>query len=365
MLDLLGAAERTGTPAYVFDRSKIIGNITRIKESLAYPNSKIHYAMFCNDDPQVLEIVKKQGLGVLVLNEREMKTAISAGFEPKSIHLTGGTFTESKLRRLLDYNVDINLDSVEQLELLGRIKQGCNAGIRIRVSDETVAGSGEGAHLNDTEKIMEVASKHDLTINGLQTYIGTNTLDEEKYVEAARILLKLAEEFPQIEYVNIGGGFGIPYSATDKPFSWQKFGAGVSRLFLGLKRGIQLKLEPGRSIVGDAGYFLTSVIELRGRDTIVVDSPYTLFPRPFVYHTNHRVSLLGRETNARLKEFKIRGCSINSRDYLSHPDFEGDPARLPQDVAPGDILCFRDVGAYSPPMQMEFLHYERAPVILV
>ena len=122
-------------------------------------------------------------------------------------------------------------------------------------------------------------------------------------------------------------------------------------------------MEPGRSIVGSVGYFLTEVIELRDNDTIVVNAPYTIFSRPFVYHTNHRVRCIGKK--GKTNKFKIRGCSINGKDYFSHPEFEGDNADLPKNIGEGDILCFSDVGAYSPVMQMDFLHYNKAPTLLI
>ena len=112
-----------------------------------------------------------------------------------------------------------------------------------------------------------------------------------------------------------------------------------------------------------SGYFLTKIIEIRDKNTLVVDAPYTNFARPFVYHTNHRVTCLGK--NDKSRQFRIRGCSINSNDYLSHPEFEGDKALLPQKIREGDVLCFSDVGAYSPVMQMDFLSYDKAQMILI
>jgi diaminopimelate decarboxylase len=98
-------------------------------------------------------------------------------------------------------------------------------------------------------------------------------------------------------------------------------------------------------------------------ETLVVDAPYTNFARPFVYHTNHRVRCIGKGGIKR--RFIVRGCSINSKDYLSHKEFAGDVAELPVEIREGDLLCFRDVGAYSPVMQMDFLHYAKAPTILL
>jgi diaminopimelate decarboxylase len=217
--------------------------------------------------------------------------------------------------------------------------------------------------IEEVEIAKKISEKYKLNIVGLQTYIGTNTLDEEIYLNSVRILTSLASQFPNLRYINLGGGFGVPYSDTDKEFSWNNFGKEISRLFNQIGREMQLKIEPGRSIVGNAGYFLTRVIELRDKDTLVVDSPYTNFARPFVYHTNMRVRCLrGSEPK---KIFNIRGCSINSNDFLSKSEFDGDKAVLPEDIKEGELLCFYDSGAYSPAMQLDFLHYGKAKTVVV
>lgn len=357
---------RVKTPCYVLDLDRVKENIQMIKQNITYPNFQIHYAMFSNDNIELLKLIKSEDIGILVLNENEYETAIRLGFAKKNIHLNGGTFGKERLRTLLSYGIDINLDSLAQLELVGQIAKGSAVGIRLRLYRTKAKGSGEGIALNDLQKALKIARKHKLKIVGLQTYIGTNTLNEQKYVETARILTDIAPQFQNLRYINLGGGFGIPYSFLDKAFDWS-FGKEITKIFQTTKRNkdnrIQLKIEPGRSIIGDAGYFVTQIIELRDENTLVVDAPYTNFSRPFVYHTNHRVNCIGKEEKEKI--FKIRGCTINSADYLSSPDFEGDNAILSKDMQIGDILYFRDVGAYSPVMQMDFLHNEKAQTALI
>ena len=361
-MDLDKIAKEIITPAYVIDLARVKDNVDIIKRSISYPNFQIHYAMFCNDDPLLLRYIKEQGLGVLVLNENELKTALTFGFPREKIHLTGGTFTESQIEHLLSQEIDVNLDSLRQLELVARMKPDSKVGVRVKLFGNDIVGSGEGIEPEEIGLAKKIADKTGIKIVGLQTYIGTNTLDEDKYLDSAQKLVRLAKSIPDLRYINLGGGFGIPYSFKDKQFCWEKFGRNISELFASIPENndnhIQLKIEPGRSIVGNAGYFLTRVLEIRREDTLVVDVPYTNFARPFVYHVNHRVEVIGKE--GKDKVFKIRGCSINARDYLSHPDFDGDPAVLPKSVNERDILCFRDVGAYSPVMQMDFLHYSKA-----
>jgi len=366
MDDLEKILSKLDTPCYILDLDSVRTNIQMIKDSISYPNFQIHYAIFCNDNAQLLQLLKSNGIGILVLNENELKTALRFGFLKEEIHLTGGTFTRRRLDQLLSFGIDLNLDSLAQLELAGHLAKGSKVGIRIRLSGET-KGSGEGISLLEIEKAKNISDRYGLKIIGIHTYIGTNILDEQKYLESAITLTTIASEFPGLRYLNIGGGFGIPYSDKDKSFNWVYFGRELTKLFEKIHGNnshyIQLKIEPGRSIVGNAGYFITKVIELRDGYTLVVDAPYTNFARPFVYHINNRVNCIGK--NRREKIFKIRGCTINSNDYLSSPEFEGDVAVLPKDIQVGDILCFRDVGAYSPVMQMDFLHNNVAPTILI
>lgn len=367
MINLERIVQHVETPVYVLNLDGIKKNIEKIRSSIAYPNFQIHYAMFCNDNEELLRFIKNQGFGILVLNENELKTALGLGFSKEQTHLTGGTFTKERLVKLLGYGIDINLDSLAQLGLAGQIAGSAEVGIRIKLYGKETKGAGEGILLQELEEAKKTAEKYNLKIIGLQTYIGTNILDEQKYLETAHTLANIASEFPDLRYINIGGGFGIPYSSKDKIFNWETFGRQLSTIFEQIRGNqnskIQLKIEPGRSIVGDAGYFITKVLELREDNTLVVDAPYTNFARPFVYHTNHRVSCINK--SGEQKQFKIRGCSINSTDYLSSPEFEGDPAILPETISEGDLLCFRDVGAYSPVMQMDFLSYPKAKTLVI
>lgn len=352
------------TPAYVLDLNRVRENVRKITDSVTYPNFQIHYAMFCNDNEELLRFLKELGLGVLILNENEFESASRLGFSKDKIHLTGGTFTKNRLERVLFYGVDVNVDSLRQLELVGGIRPSANVGLRIKLFGNDVIGAGEGILPQDIEQAKEIVKQPNIGIVGLQTYIGTNTLDEQKYLDTIKSLVSLRDRLPNIKYLNVGGGFGIPYSFKDKSFDWKTFGEEASHLFEQMEdRKIQFKMEPGRSIVGDAGYFLAMVIEKRNDDTLVVDAPYTNFARPFVYHTNHRVRCIGK--NGAKKPFAIRGCSINSKDYLSHREFTGDTAELPVSIQEGDVLCFSDVGAYSPVMQMDFLHYNKAQTICI
>ncbi|MDD5700292.1 MAG: hypothetical protein PHH00_03850 [Candidatus Nanoarchaeia archaeon] len=351
-----------GTPLYILDMGRVKDNLNMIRKNISYPNFGIHYAMFCNDNEDLLKFLKNEGIGVLALNENEVEKALKLGFLRDKIHITGGTFSEEQLRRLIGYKVDINFDSLNQLEMLGKIKSGLSAGIRVRIYGSDVRGASEGISINDINRAMEIARKYNIKITGIQTYIGTNTLDEQKYIDAAKILIEIARDFSDLKYINIGGGFGISYSSKDRQFSWELFGKEISRLFNDLGKEIELKVEPGRSIAGNAGYFLTKVIETRGGD-VIVDAPFTIFPRPFIYHTNHRVFCLRK--SSRMKIFRVRGCSINSNDFLSRAEFDGDAALLPEDIGKGDILYFSDVGAYSPVMQMDFLSYNKAKMILI
>lgn len=358
---------RVKTPSYVLDLDRIRSNILIIRNSISYQNVQIHYAMFSNDNEELLRLVKNIGLGILALNENEIELALRLGFSKEQINLTGGTFTKEKLAKLLSYGVDINLDSLAQLELAGQIARGSEVGMRIRLYDQETKGAGEGISLQDIEKTKEIAEKHKLRINGLQTYLGTNILDEQTYLNSAWLLTSVALQFPDLRYINIGGGFGIPYSSKDRHFNWDEFGKKISTVFEEVEvtggKKIHLKMEPGRSIVGNAGYFITKVIEVRNENTLVVDASYANFARPFFYHTNHRLKCIGKKGTE--KTFKIRGCTINNADYLSRPEFEGDAASLPQNIQEGDILCFRDAGAYSSVMQMDFLHHKKAPTLLI
>ena len=364
MEDIELILSRVETPAYLLDLNRVKENVRKITSSVTYPNFQIHYAMFCNDNEGLLKFLKELGLGVLILNENEFKTASRLGFSKDKIHLTGGTFTKNGLERVLSYGVDVNVDSLRQLELVGEIRQPVDVGLRIKLFGNDVTGAGEGILPQDIKQAKKIAKKSNIGIIGLQTYIGTNTLDEQRYLDTIKSLVSLRDRFPNIRYLNVGGGFGIPYSFKDKSFNWKTFGEQASNLFEQMgDRRIQFKMEPGRSIVGDAGYFLTRVIERRDDDTLVVDAPYTNFARPFVYHINHRVRCVGKD--GAKKPFAIRGCSINSKDYLSHEEFTGDSAELPAGIQEGDILCFSDVGAYSPVMQMDFLHYDKAKTIII
>ncbi len=355
-------------PFYLYDSEKIRAQCARFK-AIPYPEKKVHFATMANIHPRVLEYIKAEGLGVFVNSLIHLKQVQKAGFDSKSIIFTASGLSPKIMRHIQEEKIQVNLDSVGQLEQWERLFANSEIGLRCNIGDqinpkETHAGFFLGSQSRLGLSIEELNRiKRNPRIKGLHVYVGTDIMDVEYFISCYEKLCQLVDLFPNLEYLNFGGGFGIKENAQDS-FPMKEYGHRVTELMERVstdkKKNIRLILEPGRIITSGSGYFVCSVtdVKVRGSKTFIgVNASSVQFPRPLMYPetAKHPIAIIrnGRQLSSTVNSLSaVCGCSTYSRDYLL------DNVDLPP-IDIGDTLVLGNAGAYSASSYTEFLGFTK------
>ena len=368
------AAERYGTPLYLYDFDVIERQVARLRRALG-PRFTLAYAIKANPSLAVLSFFFERGLGADVASRGELLAVRRAGCPPSKILSTGPAKSDADLEALVRAKVSIihaeGEWELERLEEIGRrLRRRVTVGLRLNppwgIAEKRVMIGGPGAKkfgldLASAGRVLRrKKSFPHLDICGFQVFNASNVLDASLLVENVRRVLSLSLSLSKkydipLHTVDFGGGFGVPYAENEKPLDLgilrkglariAKWTAGESRF-----RGTRLVFEPGRFLVAESGTYVVKVLgtkRSRGVDYVLVDGGAHHFLRPVLLQTPHGVRLVPRKIGGRRgpsshsqKSLVLAGPLCTSLDIL-HP-----AARLPLPVR-GDLLAFENAGAYG------------------
>lgn len=363
---IMANSEKEFNPYYIYDIQQIRDNC-RIFQDITYPNKAIHFASMANLNPQFLNIVMQEGLNVFVNSVLHLNMVLDAGFSNRQIIFTASALPEKTMRLAHDCGVQLNLDSPNQLALWMRLFPEEKVGIRCNIGDgvlpySTHAGFfiGSKSRLGFTkEEIDGITDK--TAINGLHLYAGTDIYNADYLINCYRELIDISEIFPNLEFLNFGGGFGIPEKGEDG-LDMQLYNNRLTHLMNEVSQhrnsSIRLILEPGRIIGGQAGYFVCNVTDIKMRDAnrlVGLNASTVQFSRPLMYPeiASHPVLVIrdGAILNSENTFITtIYGCSTFSRDLFSKNIV------LPE-IRIGDIVVFGHAGSYSASAHSQFLGF--------
>lgn len=355
-------------PFYIY-QSKHIKDICNKFKNISYENKSIHFASMANINSQFLGIVKAEGLNIFVNSPLHLDAALKAGFRENEIIFTSSALSEKAMRNIEKVGVQVNLDSLNQLALWSTLFPGKTVGIRINIGDNVKpysshAGAfiGSESRLGFThDEISQIPDKS--IIKGLHLYVGTDVFNIPYFVECYKELIKISADFPQLEYLNFGGGFGVAENG-DQKFDFDEYNAQVTELMLEVSaqkgKSIKLILEPGRIIGGNSGYFVCSVTDIKNRPDrkmAGVDASTVQFSRPLLYPdtANHPVAVIRNGVQIKADKTQLTtvyGCSTYSRDIFTNK------AMLPE-LQMGDIVVFGNAGSYCASSYMQFLGFPK------
>lgn len=347
-----------GTPLYLYSRAAILENYHRLEAGLAELPCVICYSVKANSSLAVLALLRQEGAGFDVVSGGELERALRAGADPRSIVFSGVGKSPEELNAALRSGVRmINVESEGELEELRRCARlaDTRAPLAIRVNPDVEAEThpyiSTGQHIHKFGVPKEAAlqlyraaarSPH-LNPRGIACHIGSQILDVEPFLKAFDEVRLLADQLRsqglEIEDLDIGGGFGIPYRG-ETPLDFPGLTSGLAARLRGTP--YRLILEPGRSIVGNAGVLVTRVLYVKknpAKNFVVVDSGMNDLLRPALYGSHHEV------IPARLRDTEkivadVVGPLCETGDFLAQD------RELP-DVAPGDLLAVMTAGAYG------------------
>jgi diaminopimelate decarboxylase len=352
------AAERFGTPLYVYSRAALEQAYHAYTTAFAPVPHRVCYALKANGSGALLRILAGLGAGADVVSGFELHAALRAGFAPGHIVFSGVGKTEDELRLAVRTGIgEFNAESEDEVRRLSRVaaQEKVTAQVTLRVNPDIDARSHPyiSTGLRDNKFGVDIAGAPamlarlkalpSIAVVGVQSHIGSQVRDLAPLGEAAAALAALSrrlkdEGFP-LRTIDIGGGLGVDYMADAGPHP-ADLAAAVLPHLQGL--GLTLLLEPGRSIVGRAGVLLTRVLYLKesyGKLFVVVDAGMNDLVRPALYQAFHRVEPV-REANGASRTVDVVGPVCETADFLARE-------RVLEVPAAGDLLAVRDAGAYG------------------
>lgn len=346
-------ADRFGTPLYVYS-GPVIRNRCRAL-TRAFPGVNLRYAMKANSNPTLLRLVRSMGLGVDTVSPWEVQLALECGYRKADLVYSGNNPSDDDLRAVHRAGVLINLDALSALHRYGRMFRGSRVSLRVNLE----VGGGHHPHVitsgidskfglapEDIPEAKAIAARHGLRIVGLHQHIGSGIFDPQLFLDALDPLIALSDALPDLEVLDAGGGFGVPYRPEESPLDLAGLGTRVMARLRAMQKGrkkpLDFVLEPGRYVVAEAGALLTQVTTLkrtRDRVFIGVDSGMHHLIRPALYQSYHPVCMVPERDGAPLRSF-IVGPICESGDVLA----EERHLAMPEE---GDLAIVGNAGAYG------------------
>lgn len=355
-------AKDFGTPLYVYDQAQIEKNIEDLKSVLKYPRLKLLYACKANTNQEILKVVKAHGLGIDAVSMGEVFLALKTGFKPQDILFTGDNSTEEEIAYCMDNNVPLNIGSLFQLELFGKNYPGKEVLFRVNPDvgaghhDHCITGGPEskfGIYIHQAEEAKKIAARYNLKIKGIHSHIGSGILDTDVFMQAMNIVLDEAKYFPDLDIIDIGGGIGIPYAAGVAPINLVELGERITNRMLHFSKEygkeVDLYMEPGRFIVGNAGYVLAQVVNKKETPKykfLGVNTGFNHLVRPAFYGSHHQIFNGSRMDSKEMEEVLVAGNLCESGDIFTKVDGKNAPYAIAK-AEYGDILVIREAGAYG------------------
>ena len=367
-----------GSPLYVYDAGVIEAAYRRIESAFAGADLLLAYSVKANSNLEILKRLRALGAGADIVSQGELHRCLAAGFSPSDIVFAGVGKTEVEMEAALEVGIlAFNVESAEELQALGRVAErlGRTAPVALRVNPDIVAdtpheytrtGDGASKFGIPVDRILDLyrwaTDQPSLEVRGIDVHIGSQILDPEPYTRALAQVLDLAAEVRgegiDLDFVDLGGGFGVGYEGEDGLSVEGLAAIVVPRV---AETGLRLILEPGRFIVGQAGILVTKVLYVKhsGSKTFVVtDGGMTELIRPSHYQGFHRIEpVISREEAAR-EVVDVVGPICETGDFLARD-------RVLQMPAQGDLLAVQTAGAYGFVMASNYNSRRRPAEVVV
>ena len=352
--DLLKAADKFGTPCYVYDASKIKKQYDRLINSFkTVKNLKINYAVKALSNLSILKYINYLGAGIDTVSIQEVLLGIKAGFSPEKIIYTPNGVSIKEIIKVSKMGVNINIDNLNMLEQFGSTHS--EIPVCIRINPHVMAGGNNkisvghidskfGISIHQIPLLLRIVKNTNIKVNGIHMHTGSDILDIEVFIHAAEILFETASKFENLEFIDFGSGFKVPYSPGDNETNIEELGSKLSKRFnefcYDYGKELTLTFEPGKFLVSEAGNFLCSVNSIKQTTSTVfaqIDSGFNHFVRPMMYGSNHYIENISNPDDSE-RFYSIVG-------YICETDTFATNRRISM-ISEGDILCFKNAGAY-------------------
>ena len=368
-----------GTPLYVYNEDILRDRMRKVEGVIKKYPYRANYSIKSNTNLHILEIALDEGLNADAMSVGEIKMLEKAGFPLDRIFFVPNNVSEDELKYAIEKGIMTSLDSLSQLELFGTLNPGGKCAVRINPGvgaghHEKVVTAGKKTKFavaeEDIDKIFEIAEKYNLTIAGINQHVGSLFMDPEPFIQAVENFLRIAKKFKNLEFIDFGGGYGIPYHKLDdeKDFPMEAFSERFEKMLDAFVEEYGyaplFKTEPGRYCVAESSVILGRVHATKqnsGVEYVGTDVGMNVLVRPSMYDSWHDVEV-------------IRNNEVVSRDNLSAKTVVGNICesgdilakdRMLPEIKRGDLVAILDTGAYGYSMCSTYNSRPRPAEVLV
>lgn len=352
--DLLQLVEQFGSPLYVYDAEKIKSQYKRLTNAFAKVDKlRINYAMKALSNIAILQLLKEMGSGLDTVSIQEVQLGLHAGYEPEKIFYTPNGVSLEEIEEVNALGVQINIDNLSILEQFGT--KHPDVPVCIRINPHVMAGGNTnisvghidskfGISIHQLPHLVRIVENTKMNIVGIHMHTGSDILDIEVFLHAAEILFDAARHFKGLEFLDFGSGFKVPYKKDDIETDIEELGKKLTNRFNEFckeyGKDLMLIFEPGKFLVSEAGVFLAKVNVVKQTTSTVfagIDSGFNHLIRPMFYGSYHHIDNISN-TKGKERFYSVVG-------YICETDTFANNRRIAE-INEGDILCFRNAGAY-------------------
>jgi diaminopimelate decarboxylase len=376
--DPIQLSEKFGTPLYVYNEDLLRNRCRDLKGLISYPNFTVNYSPKANSNLELLKIVRSEGLHADAMSPGEIYVNLLAGYKPNEIFFISNNVSKEEFLYAIHAGVKISVDSVSQLELYGRINPGGKVAFRLNPGfgdghHEKVKTAGQntkfGIEMSRIPEVKRIADEYNLRLTGINQHIGSLFMESAAYLRSAENTLSAAMQFDDLEFIDLGGGFGIPYQkqADQSRLDLKDLGNRLSDLIHSFVstygKEIEFKIEPGRYIVAESSILLGQVNAVKTNYKIKyigTDLGFNVLIRPAMYDSHHDVEIYRKEDKPSLAEEKVRivGNICETGDIIAKD-------RILPEIFENDILGVLDCGAYGYSMSSNYNNRLRPAEVLI
>ena len=351
-----------GNPLYVYDLSIIENQFKELKNGFRnIKNFKINFAAKSLSNISILKFMKKLGAGLDTVSIEEVKIGLICGFNNEDITFTPNGVSFNEIEEAYNLKVKINLDSLESIKDFS--KKYSSYPISIRVNPNILSGGNKnvsvghdeskfGIPLDYLDEISEMENKKNILIEGIHIHTGSDIVELDNFQEAFKKIFLVAKKFKNVKILNFGGGLKIPYFEGDSKTNILNLSNSIKKLIndnsFVTENNLKIILEPGKFLVGESGYFLTKVNYVKktpNKVFVQLNSGFNHFIRPIFYDSYHEIINI---TNPNDKEYEYDVVG-----YVCEQDNFALKRKI-SNVRKGDILCFKNAGAYCSSMSSNY-----------
>lgn len=352
--DLLKIAKEYGSPIYVYDSEKIVSQYHRLTAAFKnVPALRLNYAVKALSNLAILKLMDSLGAGLDTVSIQEVKLGLLAGFKAEKIIFTPNGVSLKEIEEVAALGVQINIDNLSILEQFG--SKHPDIPVCIRINPHVMAGGNSnisvghidskfGISIHQMPHILRIVENTGMKVNGIHMHTGSDILDIEVFLYASEILFDAAKNFHQLEFIDFGSGFKVPYKEGDIETDIEELGKKLSKRFneFTAEYGSDLTLcfEPGKYLVSEAGFFLASVNVVKQTTSTVfagIDTGFNHLIRPMLYGSNHKITNISNP-KGRERFYSVVGYICETDTFASN--------RRITEITEGDVLCFHNAGAY-------------------